>query len=242
MLHENEARHAKALTAELDSAIERLAKETTHERRTDDDGYLSPLLLKGDDEPERQQHFVVVSPSVETLKRPREEAGPSADAHVQVPAAARTGADDAVEKSKAALSKMHRAGDPARRRVIRLDETPPSQSRPAKHRAEQHPQPEQPKQPQQQQPEKKKKKWSLDMVFGDKLNLVDHDKRDILEAFLDKRPKPPSSDINRIKIHEETTTDEASGAVTKTTFYVLLDWDKYSYQKTRKQKVVAKSQ
>lgn len=89
----------------------------------------------------------------------------------------------------------------------------------------------------------KKKKLSLQEVFGDKLNLVDDKRREILQAFLEKRPKPTEADcdIHRIKIHEETTTEGESSQPkkTKVTLYAVLDWEKYSYQKTRKKKTTS---
>lgn len=188
-------------------------------------GYLSPLVA--DDPEEAQQHLTVVDEGQVEKKRPRaDRPGPSEDEGVERPllrAAARHVPED-LQKSKAVLYKKARAGDSSRRRVVRLDETPPEQKSTKVRSAAETQNPA--------------KKWSLRDVFGDKLNLVDGDRRALLEAFLNKGQKPPSAETNRVKIHEENATDPATGQITKTTLYVLLDWEKHSYQKTRKLKVL----
>lgn len=188
--------------------------------------YLSPLVA--DDPEEAQQHLTVIDEGQIEKKRPRaDRPGRSEVEGVEQPLLGYTAArhiPEDLQKSKAVLYKKARAGDSSRRRVVRLDETPPEQQMTnVRSAAENH---------------NPSKKWSLRDVFGDKLNLVDGDRRALLEAFLNKGKKPPSADTNRVKIHEETAYDPATGQVTKTTLYVLLDWEKHSYQKTRKLKVV----
>lgn len=79
---------------------------------------------------------------------------------------------------------------------------------------------------------KRRRVDGLSDVFGDKLNLVQGERRALLEAFMDKKP-PPSAE-SRVRIHEETNVD--NGRTVKVTLYVILDWEKHSFRKTRKTK------
>ena len=89
--------------------------------------------------------------------------------------------------------------------------------------------------------ETKKKKHSITDIFGDKLNVIDADpvQKALLETFIAKQKRPPGVESKRIKINEETTVDPKTGNTLLVTLYVLLDWDKHSFRKTRTQKKVA---
>ena len=68
-------------------------------------------------------------------------------------------------------------------------------------------------------------------VFGENLNLLDDAGRKLLGVFLRKAPKPPGAG-DKVKVHQETD-DEAIR-----TDYLKLNWDDYTYTRTRKRKAV----
>jgi len=110
--------------------------------------------------------------------------------------------------------------DPKRRKVVVLEEAKPPP-------------------PVDKKAEKKRKRHSLTEIFGTKLNVVDRDpeQKAILETFLAKKKRPAAVDANtRIKIHEETVVDPKTGQKVLTNLFAILDWDKYSFKKTRTQK------
>ncbi|KAJ8604171.1 hypothetical protein CTAYLR_010711 [Chrysophaeum taylorii] len=239
---DGELRDAKALTEELESSIKHLADDMTTEPL--EVAYLSPLIA-GCSEPE-PVHFTVVDVRNE-------------EKHKAEPAPIKTQGPEPTDPAMQAASwkapavqlqpKLVPKPAPKRRRVIQLDEMPPSRKAPklssgAKpsdaKMSDAKPIDAKPGDAKPGDDGNGKRKWSLGDVFGDKLNLVDGDRRDVLNAFLDKRPRPAFGETNRIKIHEETTVDPATSKTVKTTLYVLLDWDKHSYKKTRKQKAYEK--
>ena len=68
-------------------------------------------------------------------------------------------------------------------------------------------------------------------VFGENLNLLDDAGRKLLGAFLRKAPKPPGAG-DKVKVHQETDNEAIR------TDYLKLNWDDYTYTRTRKRKAV----
>ncbi len=68
-------------------------------------------------------------------------------------------------------------------------------------------------------------------VFGENLNLLDDAGRKLLGVFLRKAPKPPGAG-DKVKVHQETDSEAIR------TDYLKLNWDDYTYTRTRKRKAV----
>ena len=68
-------------------------------------------------------------------------------------------------------------------------------------------------------------------VFGENLNLLDDAGRKLLGLFLRKAPKPPGAG-DKVKVHQETDSEAIR------TDYLKLNWDDYTYTRTRKRKAV----
>ena len=69
-------------------------------------------------------------------------------------------------------------------------------------------------------------------VFGENLNLLDDAGRKLLGVFLRKAPKPPGAG-DKVKVHQETDSEAIR------TDYLKLNWEDYTYTRTRKRKAVA---
>ena len=68
-------------------------------------------------------------------------------------------------------------------------------------------------------------------VFGENLNLLDDAGRKLLGVFLRKAAKPPGAG-DKVKVHQETDNEAIR------TDYLKLNWDDYTYTRTRKRKAV----
>ena len=74
-------------------------------------------------------------------------------------------------------------------------------------------------------------KKAITDVFGENLNLLDDAGRKLLGLFLRKAPKPPGAG-DKVKVHQETDNEAIR------TDYLKLNWDDYTYTRTRKRKAV----
>jgi len=119
---------------------------------------------------------------------------------------------------------------PKRRRVVRLDEAPPAPQHQTTTRKLQGSSGDRPV---------KKKKYTIVDLFGDKLNALENDQQGkaLLETFISKKTRPKDAP-DRIKIHEETNFDPATGTTIITSLSVILDWEKHSFKKVRNKKKV----
>ena len=76
--------------------------------------------------------------------------------------------------------------------------------------------------------------WAQLLERSNKLAADDRER--IRQFFVDRHNPTPSSTLYRIKLHEERTTEQESGAQVKETLYLDLDYNTFGFKKLKKTK------
>ena len=76
--------------------------------------------------------------------------------------------------------------------------------------------------------------WAQLLERSNKLTANDRER--IRQFFVDRYNPTPSTSLYRIKLHEERTTEQESGAQVKETLYLDLDYNTFGFKKLKKTK------